>query len=123
MLWDIQNPGKKAIKKVAYHYRAISHLSFDPTGTFFVTIGGGTSNDALSLAVWKLEDLLHSSSLPIPKFVQLLSDLQAITSLTVDSRDDHVTILLGSESGLKAFSFYRDGQDLNQVQSDLTSSG
>ena len=65
-----------------------------------MTLGGGTSNDSIVMAVWKLEDLLlYSSSLPIPKFVQVLSDTQAISCLTVDSHDDLVTISVGCERG------------------------
>jgi len=58
-----------------------------------VTVGGGTSNNSIALAVWNIEDLLHSQSLPIPKFVQVFGDTQHITCLTVDTdSDDLVTI-------------------------------
>ena len=49
----------KPIKKIAYHYRFIVNVSFDSSGSYMVTVGGGTTKDSWVMALWKIENLLQ----------------------------------------------------------------
>ena len=116
----------KPIKKIAYHYRFIVNVSFDPSGTYLATVGGGTSKDSWVLALWKIENLLQlnqtsASQIPIPESVQVLNDLKEIYCVRIvhNTEDDYVTVFLGTDKGLRLFEYKALQQTISEQLTTL----
>lgn len=117
-VWDLhckditKNEGLK-IAAVASPQKSINQIAIDPTGEFVVTVGG--TFDKMSIAVWNIQEVVSACkdekiSQPhvfikgqIPAIEQQLGHI-LVHSIFVSPLDSGVSVYLGTDKGLKAYS-------------------